>query len=391
MGRNMRNIIVVKIGTSVLTSPNGQIRRDVIASLSDDVGKLQKSGYLLVIVSSGAIGCGRSVSQFSDPNFVVSPSDRSYDKRLLREQVLAAVGQSKLIAAYSEEFGRHGLECAQILVTRSDFSDRQRYLSLRTVCEELLRNNVIPIFNENDVLSPEELDFSDNDQLALMVSVMISPEQLVILTDVAGVYDGPVGDPNTKLLPEIRDVDAVLQQFKTASASPQGKGGVYSKLLTADVLTNLGIPMRVASGTEPSVLSRIVSGEQLGTFFPSSFEKRPEGVRGWMAAAATAEGAIVVSTYLAERIRTARERPDRKTVSILLPGIETVRGDFAAGEIVDVIDDGGNTLGRGAPRFSADELRKKISWYRALSESEREQVRTSASIMIHANSFVYAK
>ena len=387
----MHNVIVVKIGTSVLTDSDGQIRRDVISGLSDDVANLQKNGYLFAIVSSGAIGCGRSVSRFSRPDFAVSPSDSDYDKQLLREQVLAAVGQPKLIAAYSEEFGRHGLECAQILVTRSDFSDRQRYLSLRTVCEELLRNNVIPIFNENDVLSPEELDFSDNDQLALTVSVMISPEQLVILTDVAGVYDGAIGDPNTKLLPEIHDVGAVLEQFKTASTSPWGKGGVYSKLLTADVLTNLGIPVRVASGTEPSVLSRSVSGEQLGTFFPSIFEKRMEGVRGWMATAAVAEGAIVVSTYLAERIRTARERPDRRTVSILLPGIETLHGDFAAGGIVDVVDDRGNVLGRGAPRLSAHELREKIRWYHTLPESEREQLRTSESIILHANKFVYAK
>lgn len=381
--------IVVKIGSAVLSGTDGYIRHKVIVNLIDDVAGLMKLGYQVIIISSGAVIIGKSVSQLSVPDFAVSPPSK-YDAKLLREQILASVGQPKLMGLYNEGFEKHNLSCAQILTTRSDFADRKFYLSLRIVTEELLRHGIIPIFNENDVLSPEELDFSDNDQLALMTAAMVLADRLVILTDVAGVYDRPPHEPEAKLISEITNVTEFMASFK--AGTHKGKGGIQSKLLCAEVITSLGIPMHIASGLEKTPLSRILDGEQLGTSFPAT-DKREEAIKGWLVTAAAGAGKIMVSTYLGDILRrgSTQDKKERKTPSVLIAGIEDVQGAFDKKDVVEIIDDEGIVLGRGLSRYSSNELREKIAWYQELPDEEKAKVRTAEVIAVHANDFVFVK
>ncbi len=381
------NRIAVKIGSAVLSGSDGGIKREVLANLVEDVATLTQRDYQVVIISSGAVNTGRSVKQLADPSFEVA-SPIKYDKKLLREQILASVGQPKLMALYGEEFGKRGLDCGQLLTTRADFADRTRYLSLRIVTEGLLRHGIVPIFNENDVLSPEELDFSDNDQLALMTAAMILADRLIILTDVAGIYDRSPLEAGATLIPEITDVSAFLTTFE--AGKHKGKGGIKSKLTTAEVITSLGIPMHIASGSEKMAVSRIIGGEKLGTFFPTAGEKE-DAIKGWLVTAAVGTGRrIVVSTYLAEILRGGAS-PERRSPSVLLAGIEEIQGEFDRRDVVEVIDDAGAILGRGLSRDSSKNLREKIPRYMALSDVEKAKVRSSDIIAVHANDFAFVK
>lgn len=376
--------IVVKIGSAVLTDRAGGLKQEAIAKLVEEVAGLRKAGHEVVLVSSGAVSLGRSVSQLAG-EFTVASNPHS--KRLLREQVLASVGQPKLMALYNAEFEKRGLHCAQLLTTRADFADRTFYLSLRSVTETLLRHGVVPIFNENDVLSPEELDFSDNDQLALMTAAMVLADQLVILTDVPGVYDRPPQEVGAKLLPEIKDVGEFLESLKTGDH--RGKGGIKSKLLCAEVATSIGIPTNIASGSETKPLTRILEGEPVGTFFPA-ISNREEPIKAWLRTAAAISGQIVVSTYLAEILRKG-PGPDSRTRSIIFAGIEEIKGDFPQKSVVEIADDKGHVLGRGQTRFSSTELRDKVAWYRRLSSDDRKLAKKGSDwvFAIHANEFVF--
>jgi len=378
--------ITVKIGSSVLSSNDG-IHREIIANLVEDVATLIRNGYKIVIVSSGAVSIGRSLLKVDNMDLEVFPQTK-YDKNLLREQVLAAVGQPNLMGIYSGEFRKFGLNCAQILTTRSDFSNRTFYLSLRTVTEELLRQGIVPIFNENDVLSPEELNFTDNDQLALMTSSMIQTDLLILLSDVDGVYDRSPDEIDAKLISEITDISNFIDSFKQGSHS--GKGGIRSKLLCAETITSLGIPMYIASGLKKNPISRILANEQLGTYFPT-MNKREEAIKCWLITAAAGLGKIVVSTYLADILRYGIEKNSRKTPSILIVGIDDVHGEFKKKDVVEIIDENGIVLGRGISRFSSNELRDDIIQYRTLSDREKAGIRTTKIIVVHANDFVFVE
>ena len=378
--------IVVKIGSAVLGGLGGKDTRTVVAGLVEDVATLMKRGYQVVIVSSGAVHTGRSAKALSDPAFDVA-SPFKYDKKLLREQILAAVGQPRLMSLYIEEFAKQDIDCAQVLTTRADFADRTRYLSLRIVTEGLLRHGIVPVYNENDALSPEELDFSDNDQLALMTTAMVLADRLVILTDVAGVFDRSPLMAGAVLIPEITDVGAFLTTFE--AGVHKGKGGIKSKLTTAEVITSLGIPMHIASGAETSALTRIVDGERLGTSFPTVAPKE-QPVKSWLRTAAAPSGKIVVSTYLADILRQG-ENPERKSPSILLAGIEEIQGEFDKRDVVEVVDDTGVVLGRGLSRDSSKSLREKIPWYMKLSDVEKAEWRSADIIAVHANDFAFVK
>ena len=376
-------IIVVKIGTAVLAHANGQINRGVLIDLISDVSGLKtQGGHRIVIVTSGAVGVGRSV--VPEKLLVTVNPNINVDRRIFREQVLAAIGQPKLMAFYIEGFHKHGIECAQILTTRSDFADRKFYLSLRTVVEELLKLGVVPIFNENDVLSPEELDFSDNDQLAVMVAAMVKADKLIILTDVEGVYDRPLDEAGTKIVEHISDADEFLRTLRPGSGSSGGKGGIQSKLLAADLVTSLGISMHIASGKARAPISRLIAGERIGTHFPASGSK-PRPDKAWLATAAVSTGKIVVSNYLAD---TLRER--QRAVSVLFPGIEEVQGEFNAKDVIEVCDVDGAVLGRGVCRYSSDDLKEKIKHYEALLEAKKERVIAAHIVAVHYDYFVYA-
>lgn len=370
---------MVKIGSRVLTKKDGFLNVEVISNLVKDVAELMKKDMDVILVTSGAVSTGRYIKSLKDMK-VVGAEAIKYDKEIIREQVLAAVGQPRLMAVYINEFDKYDLHCAQLLATRSVFADRSSYLSMRTVTNNLLNAGIVPIFNENDALSPEEYDFTDNDQLACMIASMIGADKVFLLTDTAGLYDRSPKDPKAKI---IHQVDKIGEAFKLVDeSSGSGKGGMRSKLLSADLVTSLGISLYIASGLEKSIVSRIIDGEKIGTFFPAKNNKL-KPIKNWLATAAVGEGKIVVSTFLADILRM------KKTASVLFSGIEEVQGNFKKKEAVEICDDSGCILARGIARFDGKEMKEKISEFRKKSSKDKARMKTSQIIAVHYDYLVF--
>ncbi len=370
--------IVIKIGSKILTDENGRFNKAVVENLVKDIAYLkEKENIEVALVSSGAVALGRAIKPLE--KFEVETSAIKYNKAILREQILAAVGQPKLMAFYCGEFEKYKLACAQILATRAVFADRQAYLSIRTVTEGLMKLKVIPIFNENDVLSPEELDFSDNDQLASMVAAMLVADKLIVLSNVDGVYDNVAG-AKRQAGPVIARAAACIQNRDDSISL--GKGGMRSKLNIADLITSLGMAMHVANGRENKVVSRILSGEKLGTFFPAK-SKKVKAIKNWLATAAVSRGKIYVSTYLADILQK------KQTASILITGIEKIEGKFDKSEVVGIYDDSKKLLGRGLARYGSKEIEQKIVWYNKKSDNEKAKIKAADIVAVHYDYFSF--
>lgn len=359
--------IIIKIGSLVLTKEDGQLNKQIIKSIVKDVAALAKSGKKIAIISSGAVSGGRADKKLQSKFRVIS---NGQDKAILREQVLASIGQPRLMSFYARAFERYGLICAQILVTRFDFSDRKRYLSLRQVANNLLSLGIIPIFNENDVLSDEELTFSDNDQLACSIASMLGANKLIMLTNVDGVYDKDPAEKGAKLISEIYDIEEILKNIGPQK-SLFGKGGIRSKLQSAQLITSLGIPMQIANGLRKGVLAKIlIKKEKLGTVFGVQ-DKKKKPIKNWIASSSVSTGFIVINACLADILKR------KKFASILVAGIERAEGDFEKGDIVAVHDLAGNILGKGQVKYFQNELLEKLESKNNLSKECR------ADIVIH--------
>jgi glutamate 5-kinase len=371
--------MVIKIGSRVLAKKNGFLNEKVISNLVLDIAKLKKKeGMEITLVTSGAVSVGKSAVEIEKMKIESEAVD--YDKNIVREQILAAIGQPKLMAIYIKEFDKYDLHCAQILTTRSDFAGRKSYLSLRTVTENLLRAGVVPIFNENDVLSPEELDFSDNDQLAVMISAMTVSDKLIILSKIDGFYDGSIDDPKSKVISVIENVPDFTKYVDDSKIA--GKGGMRSKLVIAELATSLGIDMHIGNGAKRGIIEKISSNEKIGTYFPAK-SKKTKALKNWLAAGAAGKGKIIVSTCLAEILRS------KKTASILFIGIEQIEGNFLEKDIVEIADDEGCILGRGIARYGSSELRKEIEKFKNMTDNQRSKLKTSKIIAVHYDYFAY--
>ena len=367
--------IVVKVGSRVLTKLDGHLNGNVIQSLVKDIHAVRNDFSVeTILVSSGAVASGRAIYQ--DTPLTVKAQNLKYSKEILKDQVLAAIGQATLIARYKEEFNKYHTHCAQILTTRKDFAGKEEYVSLKTVVENLLEAGVCPIINENDVLSPEELDFSDNDQLAYMVAAMVGADHLIILTNVDGVYNSNPHQKDAKVIPIIEDVVQYLSLVDDSQST--GKGGMRSKLLSADLITSLGIPMYIANGLRDGVLYTLVSGNTagIGTFFPSQYRKK-KSLKNWLATAAVGTGRIVVSTYLADLLHK------KKPASILFSGIEKIEGTFHEKDVVDICDTENNTLARGLVKYSSHDLHRRVEQFSKFHTAGQRGMKSSDIIAVH--------
>ncbi len=371
--------IVVKIGSRVLTNSDGSLNVEMITDIVKNIARIMEAGIEIILVTSGAVSTGKSMIKLDD--FRLSAEAIDYDKNFLRNQILASVGQAKLIRVYQEEFQKYGINAGQILVSRKRFADRDEYLSLKMLVENQLRLRIVPIFNEDDTLRPAEMKFSDNDQVACMITAMTVSDLFIILTDVDGVLNGPPDDPVSQVIPEIMAVEEFMDRIDdTAKIS---KGGMRSKLLMADLITSLGSSMRIVNGFQKNALARVVlNNESLGTFFPPK-KKKASGIKSWLATSATSDGKIIVSTYLADILRR------KQTASILFAGIEKVEGNFNGKDVVDVCDDNGIFLGRGIVKFSSSELEQKVKWHKEMPGEEREAKKASELIAMHYDYFVF--
>ncbi|HVV00088.1 MAG TPA: glutamate 5-kinase [Verrucomicrobiae bacterium] len=328
--------IVVKLGTGVLTDDRKQPDLAQMKQLVDQIAAERKAGRELVLVSSGAVGAGMGVLGHSR-----RPSE------LAELQACAAVGQSRLMATYENLFSGHGLAVAQILLTHDDLEHHDRHLNARNTLLRLLDRGVIPIINENDVVSFTELKFGDNDMLSALVASLLPADLLVILTTVEGVMEN-FGGPNARKLASIEQIDETVQRLAGGTDSPTAVGGMASKIQAAKIAVRSGIPLVIASGRKRNSLSRILAGEEEGTLFVPQ-PTRLQGRKRWIAFFHHPRGSIFVDGGAKEALRDSGK-------SLLPPGITRCDGDFQAGEVVSICDVNGTEFARGIAAFASGEI-----------------------------------
>ncbi len=331
--------IVVKVGSGLITAPGIGPDPDRIEQLAGDVAAVRRDREV-ALVSSGAIATG--VARLG-----LAERPRSIPEK----QAAAAVGQSALMWQYEIAFKRHGIAVGQVLLTAQDIADRARYLNARNTLLALLGFGVVPIVNENDTVAVEEIKVGDNDNLSALVASLVEADLLVLLTDVDGLYTAdPARDPRATRLDIVETITDEILTMAGAHGDGLSVGGMATKLQAAQKAAASGVPMVIASGREPGVLARILSGEAVGTcFLPKADRLRAR--KRWIAFAAPPQGWLVVDAGAARALT-------RQGRSLLPSGVTEVAGEFGAGEVVAVVDAEGREFARGLVNFDAAELRR---------------------------------
>ncbi|WP_237111587.1 glutamate 5-kinase [Nocardioides sp. WS12] len=327
--------IVVKIGSSSLTTAAGGIDPDRVSSLVDVLAAARARGAEVVLVSSGAIAAGLAPLGL-----------KKRPRGLAAQQAAASVGQGILVHRYTEELARHGLTAGQVLLTLDDVTRRAHYRNAHQTFAKLLEFGVIPIVNENDTVATSEIRFGDNDRLAALVAHLVHADLLVLLSDVDGLYDGPPSRPGAKLVTDVRsDDDLAGITVGSVGAAGVGTGGMVTKVDAAAIATGSGIPVVLTSADGAAAA---LAGEPVGTLFHATGKRRPIRLL-WLRHATEAKGSLVLD---AGAVRAVVER----RASLLAAGITGVQGDFVAGDPVDLRDPEGAVVGRGLVNFDAAEL-----------------------------------
>ncbi len=331
--------LVVKVGTRLLTHSSGRLNPDYIESLVAQMAGLYEQGNEIILVSSGSIGAGMGRLKMKR-----RPSS------IPEKQAAAAVGQGLLVQIYERMFSEHGITVAQVLLTRTDLVSRRRYINARNTICCLLNWGVVPVINENDTVSAEEIKFGDNDQLSALVAALIDARLLVILTDIDGFYSGnPQRDPDARLIPVVNEITPRLKSWAGLSTDDLATGGMVTKLKAAEIATNSGVGVYIADGTAPDILNRIFSGkQQVGTYFCPR-ERYLNHRKRWIAYGRMVKGRVTVDNG-------AKRALCRQGKSLLPVGVLSVEGSFKTGDLVAVLDLEGRELGRGLTNFSSGEL-----------------------------------
>jgi glutamate 5-kinase len=331
--------IVVKVGTRVLTRDDGSLDESRIEALAEQLHLLMQTGRKVVLVSSGAVASG-----MGRLGLIERPKD------LAKLQAVAAVGQSCLVQSYDRIFRTLGRPAAQVLLTADELDERPRYLNVRNTLLTLLEYGAVPIINENDTVSTEELEttFGDNDRLAAMVTNLIRAPLLVLLSDVLGLYDGDPREPGSKLISTVTKLDESIFGLVRDKKTGLSKGGMASKLNAARMATLAGENVIITSGRDFSVLGRIAAGEEVGTLFVAQGQAITSWKR-WIGFTAQPRGTLVVD----EGARRAVESTGR---SLLAIGVVDVQGDFTKGDVVALRDKSGAEFARGLTNYSAAEV-----------------------------------
>jgi glutamate 5-kinase len=328
--------IVVKLGTGVLTDSRKQPDLAQMEQLVAQVAEQRQAGREVVLVSSGAVGAGMGALGF-----------QKRPGGLAELQACAAVGQSRLMAIYDKLFGAHGLSVAQILLTHDDLAHHERHLNARNTLVTLLERGIVPIINENDVVSFTELKFGDNDKLSALVASLLPADLLLILTTVDGVLEN-FGKANPRTIPLIEHVDTALEESAGGTDSTTAVGGMASKIQAAKIAMRSGIPLVIASGRKKRVLARVLAGEEEGTLFVPQ-PTRLKGRKRWIAFFHHPKGTLFVDAGARKALREAGK-------SLLPPGITRCEGDFAPGDVVRICDPDGTEFARGIAGFGAAEI-----------------------------------
>ncbi|QUJ66755.1 glutamate 5-kinase [Photobacterium sp. GJ3] len=332
--------IVVKLGTSVLTGGTLKLDRAHMVELVRQCAHLRQQGHQVIIVTSGAIAAGREHLGYPE-----------LPKTMASKQLLAAVGQSRLIQEWEQLFSIYGLHVGQMLLTRADLNDRERYLNARDMLLALLEHGIIPVVNENDAVATTEIKVGDNDNLSALVGILAGADKLLLLTDQPGLFTAdPRSNPDAELIREVHTIDETLRKLAGGSVGGLGTGGMATKLQAADVARRAGIEVIIAAGSRPEVVAGIVKGEQVGTrFLP--LESPLESRKRWILAGPPPAGDIIVDAGAATAVT-------QRGSSLLAKGITAVKGEFERGEVARIYSTDGILLARGISRYSSQDMSK---------------------------------
>ena len=331
--------VVVKVGSGVLTKQSG-LNTDAICSISGQISYLIDRGVEVVLISSGAMASGiKKVGLLKRPD------------EIPKRQAAAAVGQAGLILEYEKAFALYNKKVAQILLTSDDLCNRKRYLNARNTLYTLLSWQVVPIINENDTVAVEEIKFGDNDNLSAMITILMEADILINLTDIDGLYTkDPRINPAAKLIPVVHTINKNIEKLAGDIPGALGTGGMFTKIKAAKKVTTAGIPMIIAKGEKPDILTKLFSGKEEGTFFVPKKEKLA-GRKCWIAFTLKPKGVIKIDDGAALAIL-------ERGKSLLPSGIISVEGDFNVGAAVEFKKDDKKILGTGLVNYSSAEIRK---------------------------------
>lgn len=354
--------LVVKIGSSTLTTSESSIDYAYLDDLAAQIAAVRQQGWRPVIVTSAAIACGLEA---------LGVGERPSDMPSL--QAAASVGQSALATAYAEAFAEHGIVTSTVLLTRRDTADRTAYLHARDTFGRLLDWGVVPIVNENDTVSVEQIRFGDNDTLAALTACLIDADLTVILSDIDGLYTAnPAKDPSATLMERVDRIDESVLAVAGGAGSSVGSGGMETKVKAARVLMAAGIPMVIAYGRRPNVVVDAAAGKSVGTLFAAP--RRPHEITArklWIALGDSVRGTITVD-------EGARSALVERGKSLLVVGVRAVTGDFDYDDIVDVADGSGHVFARGRAAAASDLLRLAVG-------RSREEVEGNAILSVLAD------
>jgi glutamate 5-kinase len=358
--------LVIKLGSSLVADERGEVRADVLGRICDELGELHRAGRAIIVVTSGAIARGMGV-------MALPLRPRAMDEL----QAASAVGQGKLYQVYDELLRARGVPTAQVLLTFFDMSARMHYLNARQTLRKLLEWRVVPVINENDTTTTDEISFGNNDFLAAQVAILLGAELLLLLTDAEGVFTAdPRSNPAARLVPEVTEFEALGELDIGHATSPLGSGGMRSKVVAAEMATAAGIPTVIASGLNPGTVLTAAAGEQIGTRFAAR-ESRYSSFKLWLKYAKPTRGRVLVDAGAARALREGG-------TSLLPVGVVDVSGDFDAGDAVEVAHDG-QSVGKGISNYSAAELRK----VRGLKSADvRELLPRASDEAVHRDYFV---
>ena len=336
------NTAVIKIGSNTLTDDEGKCDRAYLADLAHQVAHVRREGWRVIIVSSGAIPCGLEALGL--------PLRRPDDMPTV--QAAASVGQRALLAAYDQVFSPYGMLTSLVLLTRRDTADRNAYLHARDTFRRLVELNAVPIVNENDTVSVEQIKFGDNDTLAALVACLANADRVVILSDIDGLYtSNPKTDPSAQLIKRVDRITPEILAGASGAGSAVGSGGMITKLTSARVLGAAGIPLVICSGRAEDAVVRSLADDPIGTLFTGAdvpHEITPRKL--WIALGDSVKGTLLVDAGAARAIV-------EDGASLLAVGVKNVEGEFEAEDVVDVVDEAGFVIARGLARCSAESMR----------------------------------
>lgn len=365
---NVKNLII-KIGSSSLCDDAGNINKERILNLIQQLAYIKRRGIKITLVSSGAINAGVHIMNLE-----------SRPQTIPQKQALAAIGQASLMQIYEDLFSLFDLKCAQILLNHDDFDDRKRLMNFNNAMQALIDYDVVPIINENDTLAVEEIKVGDNDTLASLIVPAVNGDMVVLVSDIDGLYDdNPHTNKDAKLIKNVDGITKEIEAMAKDASSKVGTGGMITKIRAAKVCNDFGCDMAIVNGNQPNVLIDLMDGKDVGTYFSGKSGRTLSSRQHWIMYRSTPKGTIVVDDG-------AKLALTSNHTSLLPKGIVDVEGNFLTSQNIDIVDTSGNLLARGMANYSSDEIRL----IKGLNTSEIESVLHYKDYdeVVHANNLV---